>query len=385
MNIYCRCGEPWSCQGIHHSTSDLSIHSWRELLRGAGCPSCHGEFEATENRNEKWLSSVTQAAEEYVELLLPTAPYVPEDSEHAGWNFLAVLQTFKPDSEEVKLVRSKQRGLGLYVIDNVLYAGFPDPRDYGRTFDQESEIRQEATNAAIEHYCVERFEEREEYGETIWIAPLATLPPIYHGNHGPADLQAYLSLKTSWVVGLETVLDTCTKMAKREFPAYLEEAIALEYEDRYQEAVGEYYDNLCTEAKGVLENWGADPRLIDGLDPASFIANSGLDACVSEESLQGLVAVTKPLGWACFTANNHYVFVPKCSPDDPDDWEYGSRIKDYISGLTFVLGRTNKVGKMGWMRYPMLEFETNCKASSVAWDKIPHSIKSSFIQFLIEE
>jgi hypothetical protein len=362
----------------------LSIHSWRELLRGAGCPSCHGEFEATRKKNEQWINSVNRAAEEYVELLLPTAPYVPEDSEHAGWNFLDVLETFKPDSEEVKLIRSKSLGLGLYLIDNELYAGFPDPRDYGRTFDQESEIRQEATNAAIEHYCIEHFEEYEKDGETIWIAPLATLPSIYHGNHGPADLQAYLNLKTSWVVDLEDVLRRCTQMARRDFPSDLEEAINLEYEDRYSDAIAEHYQTMQEEAKGVLENWGADPRILSSVEPTVYLANSGLDACVSEEALLELLTQTKPLGWACFMANDHYVFVPKCSPDDPDDWEYGARIKDYISGLTFVLGKTGKVGAMGWMRYPLLEFEVNGQSTSVAWDKIPYSIKSSFVQFLTE-
>lgn len=63
MDVYCRCGEPWSCQGRHYTTTDLSLWDWSLLLRGAGCPCCEGDFTESLARDDQWRRTVTRAFE----------------------------------------------------------------------------------------------------------------------------------------------------------------------------------------------------------------------------------------------------------------------------------------------------------------------------------
>ena len=380
MDIYCRCGEPWSCQGIHHTTSDLSIHNWRELLRGAGCPSCEGDFKPSDDKDDKWRRSVVRANEDYVEITFPVHAYIPEYcADNPGASYLKALEAFGSWRDTVQEILHS--GLAIVQIDSDLYVGFEDPHDYGRTYSDEDEARQEARNKAITKYLDEYFEAHPDYDG--FLLKVATLPNVYHGNSGSLSYQHYMDVTPIWRHDLlNSRLLECRLFSKNELPSELEECIeAAEYE-AVQVLEAECEHDIEEAARTALQDWGLPQCLADVHHVSTYSNYEGTNREFCIEKLIKIVSNYKPVGWECFHANNHYVLVPTCSPGDPDDWQYG-KPKTEISGYTLVGGEVTE--ELGWMSYPIHEFEVNGVCVSIAWHKLPSNIRYDFVAHLLDQ
>lgn len=377
MDIYCRCGEPWSCRGIHHTTSDLSIHSWRELLRGAGCHCCEGNFQPDQYNDAKWCNSVNMAAEEYVDCTFPKVAYIQPFHEDAPLvDFLEVYEAFNMNPMALRLISKTE----LRLIDNVMYAWFEDPRDHGATYDKETEIRQEAENEAWDGYLANLEEIEGGYGIKI-----ATIPSIYHHNHGPASLADYMNMVVFWEPDFADRIALAKSIGEHNVPDEVLYESEDNYAKKYGEEVTEVHEGIAQDAHNWLQEQELSSAIMSGLGASDISQGEGLDAYFSPNDLLAYLSKhNRPVGWTCYMNNNHYVFVPHGSPCDPVEWGYG-RDETKLGGMTFLL-KGKEVHDLGWCEYPVVEFEDDkMRLKTVPWRDIPQNIQTNLWNFLTAE
>lgn len=83
-DIVCRCGEAWDATGgLHASHTDMPWHHFENLIHGAGCPCCHGDFVKDEIRDRKWAASLQLATDELEPY--PGFPIIWTEEQAWGW------------------------------------------------------------------------------------------------------------------------------------------------------------------------------------------------------------------------------------------------------------------------------------------------------------
>lgn len=157
-DIHCRCGELWSFRGLHYTTSDLPWYHARELIRGAGCPACQGEFDGS--RDDRWRRDVERESEGEILFHRPWGEEGYQGYGRTVGNVEAVLDLMEflsPSSTETDWYQflTNQEFLEDEKRPGEVWLIIHDHLSQGRTFDRMSEIRADATQKAWESELAE--------------------------------------------------------------------------------------------------------------------------------------------------------------------------------------------------------------------------------------
>lgn len=398
-DIYCRCGEGWSFRGLHYTSSDLPWWRARDLIRGAGCPTCEGHFPVDPARDERWRASVERESEGEIFDHQPwgLAPYRPGDFEESVVVTGQVGYTSQQDPnfrEPPRTVRARyldhQPGeLWAVIHDHFVEYRVDAPDARCRQRARLKAWRQEVEGVLGSGWELDDRHEDLFRNETCLLIGHYTCPSSVPRNKaltwkGWYDTVHVDFLGEAAVQDIQRLVDRLADpKAEPDEELYNEayEAFHQEAREDAQQTVQDEVDRQLTEATGVRYV----SIVIPDMDDVSSEDCSGFPEFDGEKFDEWLPTVFQPIGWSFHRSilnDQFFLAVPAGLLQDSEGWTATE-----LFGL--AVHSTDPIFE--WGRYRLEEFLDPTRSTgpryslsvpSVKWSEIPLHTRVQFLAYL---